>query len=72
MRELKLGPDYIIPKAFDPRVLLWVAVAVAKAAMESGVAQTPVNLRDYRKYLQGRLDHITNHHLVEDPEPELV
>ena len=71
--ELKFGPDYIIPKPFDPRVLLWESVAVAKAAMESGVAQTPVNLREYRKYLQGRLDHITNENKPEVAElPELV
>ena len=34
--------DYLIPKPFDPRVLLWVAPAVAKAAMESGVARRPI------------------------------
>jgi hypothetical protein len=40
---LKFGRDYIIPKPFDPRVLVWEAAAVAKAAMETGVAQNPVN-----------------------------
>jgi len=44
VERLKFGPDYLIPKPFDPRVLLWEAVAVARAAMESGVAQEPVNL----------------------------
>ena len=37
---LRFGPDYLIPKPFDPRVLMWVAPAVAKAAMESGVARS--------------------------------
>ena len=36
--ELEFGRDYIIPKPFDPRVLMWDAPAVAKAAMETGVA----------------------------------
>jgi len=55
VERLKFGPEYLIPKPFDPRVLLWVAVAVAKAAMESGVAQEPVNLLVYREQLEGRL-----------------
>lgn len=41
-RAFHFGPDYIIPKPFDNRVLLKVAPAVAKAAMDSGVAQTPI------------------------------
>jgi malate dehydrogenase (oxaloacetate-decarboxylating)(NADP+) len=40
--DLRFGPDYIIPKPFDPRVLLFVAPAVAKAAAESGVAREPI------------------------------
>jgi len=47
-KQFKFGPEYFIPKPFDPRVLLWVAPAVAKAAMESGVAQTPID--DFEKY----------------------
>lgn len=39
-RQFKFGPEYIIPKPFDSRVLLWVAPAVARAAIESGVAQS--------------------------------
>ncbi len=47
------GVDYIIPKPFDPRVLLWVAPAVAKAAMECGVAQRPIkDLQAYRDQLE--------------------
>jgi malate dehydrogenase (oxaloacetate-decarboxylating)(NADP+) len=52
---LTFGVDYIIPKPFDPRVLVWEATAVAKAAMESGVAQNPVNLEEYRDQLEKRL-----------------
>ncbi|MCL4258042.1 MAG: NADP-dependent malic enzyme, partial [Anaerolineales bacterium] len=57
IESLKFGPDYIIPKPFDPRVLLWEAPAVAGAAMQSGVAQQPVDLQQYRDELalrQGR------------------
>ncbi len=49
------GPDYIIPKPFDPRVLIWEAGAVAKAAMETKVAQNPVDLEEYREALESRL-----------------
>ena len=55
VERLKFGPDYLIPKPFDPRVLLWEAVAVARAAIESGVAQEPVNLEVYREQLERRL-----------------
>ena len=49
---LNFGSDYLIPKPFDPRVLLWVAPAVAKAAMESGVAQKPIeDFEVYRSHL---------------------
>ncbi|MBY0314656.1 MAG: NADP-dependent malic enzyme [Bdellovibrionales bacterium] len=41
-KHFDFGPEYIIPKPFDPRVLMWVAPAVAKAAMDSGVAQKPI------------------------------
>ena len=55
VERLKFGTDYLIPKPFDPRVLLWEAVAVAKAAMETGVAQQPVDLDLYREQLERRL-----------------
>ena len=42
------GPDYIIPKPFDPRLILEIAPAVARAAMESGVARRPI--RDFAQY----------------------
>ncbi|HDS15455.1 MAG TPA: NADP-dependent malic enzyme [Proteobacteria bacterium] len=48
--ELSFGRNYIIPKPFDPRVLLHVAPAVAQAAMDSGVARKPIT--DMSKYLE--------------------
>jgi hypothetical protein len=42
LQRLSFGRDYLIPKPFDPRVLMWVAPAVAKAAMDSGVARRPL------------------------------
>ena len=48
--ELKFGPDYIIPKPFDPRLILEVAPAVAAAAMKSGVATRPIeDMQSYRE-----------------------
>jgi len=52
---IKFGPDYIIPKPFDPRILLWVAPAVAQAAMDTGVARKQVDLAEYRKELSDRI-----------------
>ena len=52
--KLVFGPDYIIPTPFDPRVLLWEAPAVAKAAMESGVARKKIDLDEYRDQLELR------------------
>jgi malate dehydrogenase (oxaloacetate-decarboxylating)(NADP+) len=52
--SLKFGPDYIIPKPLDPRVMLWESPAVAKAAMESGVARKSLDLDEYRKQLAYR------------------
>jgi malate dehydrogenase (oxaloacetate-decarboxylating)(NADP+) len=55
IERMEFGRDYIIPKPFDSRVLIWVASAVAKAAMESGVAQQPIDLVEYREQLEKRL-----------------
>ena len=49
------GPEYVIPKPFDTRVLLREASAVAKAAMESGVARKRIDLEEYREQLECRL-----------------
>ncbi len=53
--RMSFGPDYLIPKPFDSRVLLKVAPAVAEAAMESGVARGDVDLDAYRVELEARL-----------------
>jgi malate dehydrogenase (oxaloacetate-decarboxylating)(NADP+) len=45
------GPEYIIPKPFDSRVLTYVAPAVAQAAMDTGVAQMPIDIAEYGQHL---------------------
>jgi malate dehydrogenase (oxaloacetate-decarboxylating)(NADP+) len=63
--KFSFGREYIIPKPFDPRVLLHVAPAIAQAAMDSGVARQPIE--DMEKYVellestQGRAKEITRH-----------
>ncbi|MFC2158338.1 phosphate acetyltransferase [Acidobacteriota bacterium] len=54
-KKIMFGPEYIIPKPFDPRVLLWEAKAVAKSAMETGVAQKTIDLDEYTLKLEARL-----------------
>jgi malate dehydrogenase (oxaloacetate-decarboxylating)(NADP+) len=52
-QELRFGPDYLIPKPFDPRLIVHLAPAVAKAAMDSGVATRPIaDLEAYRQRLE--------------------
>jgi malate dehydrogenase (oxaloacetate-decarboxylating)(NADP+) len=55
VQRFAFGPDYIIPTPFDPRVLVWEASAVAKAAMDTGVALEPVDIDEYREQLEKRL-----------------
>ncbi len=56
-KRLKFGPNYIIPVPFDPRLLTVVSIAVAKAAMESGVAQKNIDdLEAYERDLNARRD----------------
>jgi malate dehydrogenase (oxaloacetate-decarboxylating)(NADP+) len=55
LRSVKFGREYLIPFPFDPRVLLWVAPAVAWAAVASGVARDFVDVEDYRDQLEARL-----------------
>ncbi|MDQ2768093.1 MAG: NADP-dependent malic enzyme [Gemmatimonadota bacterium] len=55
LSSVTFGKEYIIPYAFDPRVLLWVAPAVAWAAVASGVARHFIDLDDYRVSLESRL-----------------
>jgi malate dehydrogenase (oxaloacetate-decarboxylating)(NADP+) len=58
VEDLKFGPDYLIPRPFDPRLIAIVAPAVAKAAMDSGVATRPITDFDaYRTRLTGFVFH---------------
>ena len=60
--ELSFGPEYLIPKPFDPRLILTVAPAVAKAAMDSGVATRPImNMPAYRERLNDFVYHTGLH-----------
>ena len=52
--HLEFGRDYVVPKPLDKRVCLWEAPAVAKAAMESGVARLEIDLDDYLTKLENR------------------
>ncbi len=56
--KLSFGRDYIIPKPFDPRLIAVVSPAVAKAAMETGVAQNPIT--DWARYESELLDRLGN------------
>ena len=59
--RLKFGPDYIIPVPFDPRLIHAVPPAVAKAAMDTGVARKPiVDMDAYREQLRSRRDPIAS------------
>ncbi|WP_421707898.1 NADP-dependent malic enzyme [Algihabitans sp.] len=59
-RRLRYGPDYIIPAPFDPRLIVEVPKAVARAAMDSGVARSPIeDFEDYDHQLSARLDPTT-------------
>jgi malate dehydrogenase (oxaloacetate-decarboxylating)(NADP+) len=54
-QKFQFGKDYLIPKPFDPRALLWVSHAVAKAAMDSGVARISLDLDQYYERLERQL-----------------
>jgi malate dehydrogenase (oxaloacetate-decarboxylating)(NADP+) len=54
LRSVKFGAEYLIPFPFDPRILLWVAPAVAWAAVASGVTSEFIDLDDYREKLEAR------------------
>ncbi len=57
-QELAFGPDYIIPKPFDPRLIVKIAPAVAQAAMDSGVARRPIeDIEAYRQKLMSLVYH---------------
>ncbi|CAL65167.1 NADP-dependent malic enzyme [Christiangramia forsetii] len=60
--RLNFGPDYIIPKPFDPRLIAKVPPAVAKAAMESGVARQ--DIQDWEKYEEELLERMGNENKI--------
>jgi malate dehydrogenase (oxaloacetate-decarboxylating)(NADP+) len=60
-RKMEFGPDYIIPAPFDPRLMTTVPVAVAQAAMKTGVARKPIaDIAAYKKELAARRDPTAN------------
>ncbi|XPV76696.1 MAG: malic enzyme-like NAD(P)-binding protein [Desulfovibrio sp.] len=54
--SLEFGEESVIPKPIDPRVLEWVAPAVAKAAMDTGVARIQLDLDEYKKEIRAQLE----------------
>jgi|Deesub1362B_J571_1020462.scaffolds.fasta_scaffold02400_1 malate dehydrogenase (oxaloacetate-decarboxylating)(NADP+) len=73
VKRIAFGPDYIIPKPLDPRVLYWEAPAVAKAAMETGVARIKIDIDEYREMLEekvmkgGRIMHMITLEAKKEP-----
>ncbi len=65
LEDVKFGPDYLIPKPFDPRLIVNIAPAVAKAAMESGVATRPIS--DFDAYHQRLLQFVYHSGLLMKP-----
>jgi malate dehydrogenase (oxaloacetate-decarboxylating)(NADP+) len=76
--SLKFSEDYIIPKPLDPRVLLWESPAVARAAMETGVARRHIDLDEYRQQLAFRMGrgeqvrYYIMHKAQAAPEPKRI
>jgi malate dehydrogenase (oxaloacetate-decarboxylating)(NADP+) len=68
--ELKFGPDYLIPKPFDPRLIEEVPLAVVKAAMESGVATRPI--KDMEAYRNKLHSYVSRSRLFMQPMIELA
>lgn len=52
--SLEFGREYLIPKPFDPRILVWVASAVAEAAIQTGMARKELDINAYRQELESR------------------
>lgn len=60
-RKMKYGPEYIIPVPFDPRLITTIPIAVASAAMKTGVAKKPIlDIKKYQQELEARLDPAAN------------
>ncbi|MEA1980913.1 MAG: NADP-dependent malic enzyme [candidate division Zixibacteria bacterium] len=53
--HFKFGREYLIPKPFDSRILTWEASAVAKTAMDTGIARNPVDIEEYKEQLRNRI-----------------
>ncbi len=64
-KPLEFGPEYLIPRPFDPRLITRIAPAVAKAAMDSGVARDPI--RDFDAYRMGLSQYVFQSGLVMKP-----
>lgn len=60
-KKMQYGPDYIIPVPFDPRLISTIPIAVAKAAIETGVARREVDFKKYKAELEGRLSPTSNY-----------
>lgn len=54
-KSFEFGPEYIVPKPFDPRVLVWESVAVAEAAMKTGVSRIEIDIDQYREKLEKKV-----------------
>jgi len=54
-KSFEFGPEYIVPKPFDPRVLVWESVAVAEAAMKTGVSRIEIDIDEYRDKLEKKV-----------------
>jgi len=63
--DVEFGPEYIIPRPFDPRLIIRIAPAVARAAMESGVATRPI--RDFEAYRQQLMQFVYHSGLIMRP-----
>jgi len=64
-QDLKFGPEYLIPRPFDPRLIVMIAPAVAKAAMDSGVATRPI--ADFPAYRERLLQFVYTSSLLMKP-----
>ena len=53
--HFEFGPEYIVPKPFDPRVFVWESVAVAQAAMQTGSANVEIDIEEYREKLERKV-----------------
>jgi len=53
--HFEFGPEYIVPKPFDPRVLVWESVAVAQAAIQTGVARIKIDIEKYKDSLERKV-----------------